>query len=422
MRKQKIMEDTIKKKKLTPTRFVNLPPELHAKILSSLDITEIKPLLFASRKCNTIVTNNYLLWKSFHDFCIKSEFIFFRSPLAFINRLRQRYLNHTYIRRGVKEMRNEVETGQTDITKMLYDSKTDIVYTASDDNSIKAMNNSGVAAVFAGHGGGIWTFKLHDKYIVSGSIDKKIKIWDRQNVICLQSLAGHRSTIRCLEIDDEHIVSGSRDADIRVWDYNGNCLHVLQEHTESVRCIDTHKNLLVSGSYDGGVILWDYKKGTKLANLKTHSARVYTVKITDEYIASSGQCCYIYVSDLQGTLKYTLKEHRSIVAWIDIIDHTLISSGADGMCIAWDLKTGTKLFSIVEKHHITAMKYHNDLLLICTNNTANLYSFKTGNFVRNILNSKILIYDAVFEDNKIIIASKNTHNKTEITRIVYKKI
>lgn len=422
MHKQKIMNTTHKKKRLTPTHFTSLPSELHAKILSFLEITELKPFLFSGRKSNTIVTSNYLLWKNVHDSCVKSEFVFFRSPLAFINRLRQKYLNHNYIKRGVKEMRSEVETGQIDITKVEYDSKTDIIYTSSDDSTIKAINNTEVVSTFVGHGGGVWTFKLHKDYLVSGSIDKTVKIWDIKSYMCLYTLVGHRSTIRCLELDDEHIISGSRDGDVRVWDYNGNCKYVLQEHSESVRCIDIHNNLLVSGSYDGGVILWNFKRGTKLANLKTHSARVYTVKITSKYIASSGQCCHIYVSDTSGTLKYTFKEHRSIVAWIEIIDDVMISSGADGACIAWDLLTGSKMYTITEKHHITAMKQFNDLLLVCTNNICNLYNFKTGKFIRNIGNSKILNYDAVFEDNKVILASKNTHNKTEVTKIVYKKI
>lgn len=411
-----------KKKKFTPANFIDLPAELHAKILSSLDITEVKPFLFASRKCNTIVTNNYLFWKNIHDERIKTDFIFFRSSIAFINRLRQKYLNFHYVKCAIKEIRNEVETEQTDITKIIYDKDNDIVYSSSDNHTIKAMGTSEIKISFLGHEGGIWAFKLHKHYLISGSIDKTIKIWNRENAVCLSTLSGHRSTVRCLEVDDEHIISGSRDNSIKVWNYNGNCIYTLQEHTDSVRCIDISNNLLVSGSYDGSVILWDFKKGIKLANLKTHTSRVYTVRITDKYIASSGQCCYIHVSDTNGTLKYTFKEHRSTVAWIDIIDDVLIGSGADGMCVAWNLNTGDKIFSIQEKHHITAMKHFNGILLLCTNFICNIYSLKTGLFIRNISNGKQANYDAFFDDNKIILASKNTNDKTEITRIVYKKI
>lgn len=280
---------------------------------------------------------------------------------------------------------------------------------------------SNTYSVFVGHQGGIWTFDHNDKYLVTGSTDKTVRIWSISNCVCVHILKGHRSTIRCLRIADDMIISGSRDSEIRVWDFNGDCLHVLRGHSLSVRCLDVKDRHLLTGSYDGSVILWDYKTGKKLKDLKRHIQRVYAVKITDNYIISSGQCSNIYVSDRNGNLKHVLKEHKSVVVWLEIIGAFLLSAGADGNIIKWNLNSGEKEYQILERKHTTALKYYNGCVIIATNQSLNMYDFRSGRFVKCLLCNCEAINTLHFDQCGILIGCKKD-GKTKIVSITYKQI
>jgi WD40 repeat protein len=58
------------------------------------------------------------------------------------------------------------------------------------------------------------------KFIISGSIDNKIRVWERESGRQLQELKGHNDWVYCVAIslDSKFIVSGSLDTTIRVWE------------------------------------------------------------------------------------------------------------------------------------------------------------------------------------------------------------
>jgi WD40 repeat protein len=59
-----------------------------------------------------------------------------------------------------------------------------------------------------------------NKFIVSGSIDKTIRVWDRESGTQLKKLKGHNGWVNSVAIssDNKFIVSGSQDKTIRVWE------------------------------------------------------------------------------------------------------------------------------------------------------------------------------------------------------------
>ncbi len=54
-------------------------------------------------------------------------------------------------------------------------------------------------------------FSKDVKYIISGSLDNSIKIWERETGSEIQTLIGHNDAVTCVEIskDDKYIISGS---------------------------------------------------------------------------------------------------------------------------------------------------------------------------------------------------------------------
>ncbi|EJW01532.1 hypothetical protein EDEG_00423 [Edhazardia aedis USNM 41457] len=397
---------------MNPEKFYSLPCELHYKILQNLSLSQTRTFMFSNKKNYSILHKNYQFWRDKYLNEYEEEDQSFDTVEEFKEKIKEKITNRLAVIRGDGEIKYDINSDQLDITHII--TKGEYIFCSSDDQRIKIYRNRVLESVLSGHFGGVWAFDVTNNFIVSGSTDKTIRIWERSSGACLHVLKGHRSTIRCLKATESHIVSGGRDSFIKVWDFMGNLLHTLNAHSLSVRCIDTYQNLVVSGSYDGTVVVWDFIDGKKLYNLKYHLQRVYCVKIDKKYIISGGQDGNIFVSNHSGNLLHSLKGHRSIVAWLAINYENkreyLFSSGADGNVVKWDMHTGQKEYTIHEQAHITGMKIYNGLMVVARNNGVNLYSTKSGKLIRSLLDNALLVYDITFVDNRIIIGYKSANS------------
>jgi WD40 repeat protein len=83
----------------------------------------------------------------------------------------------------------------------------------------------------SGHSSFILAVAIDPKgeYIVSGSDDKTVKIWELETGKLVNTLKGHSSSVRAVAIDPkgEYIVSGSDDGTVKVWD-----LKIMNESTK----------------------------------------------------------------------------------------------------------------------------------------------------------------------------------------------
>lgn len=136
--------------------------------------------------------------------------------------------------------------------------------------------------VLVGHRAAVNVVDFDEKYIVSASGDRTIKVWNTSTCEFLRTLNGHKRGIACLQYRDRLVVSGSSDNSIRygwtraqrciesasisffffalyrLWDIEcGACLRVLEGHEELVRCIRFDSKRIVSGAYDGKIKVWD---------------------------------------------------------------------------------------------------------------------------------------------------------------------
>jgi len=99
------------------------------------------------------------------------------------------------------------------------------------------------------------------KTLVSGSDDRRIKIWQLSTRQELRTLNGHSSTVTCLAIspDGQTLISGSKDHTIKIWDLStGQELGTLTGHYGTVTClaISADGQTLVSGSQDQTIKVW----------------------------------------------------------------------------------------------------------------------------------------------------------------------
>lgn len=112
--------------------------------------------------------------------------------------------------------------------------------------------------VLVGHRAAVNVVDFDEKYIVSASGDRTIKVWNTSTCEFVRTLNGHKRGIACLQYRDRLVVSGSSDNSIRLWDIEcGACLRVLDGHEELVRCIRFDSKRIVSGAYDGKIKVWN---------------------------------------------------------------------------------------------------------------------------------------------------------------------
>ncbi|KAH9518630.1 Lissencephaly-1 B [Bulinus truncatus] len=104
--------------------------------------------------------------------------------------------------------------------------------------------------------------KRSGPFLLSGSRDKTIKMWDVSVGICLFTMAGHDNWIRGIVFHPggKYILSASDDKTIRVWDIQNKRNHkTLLAHPHFVTSIDMHRNApyVITGSVDQSVKVWE---------------------------------------------------------------------------------------------------------------------------------------------------------------------
>lgn len=101
------------------------------------------------------------------------------------------------------------------------------------------------------------------------------------------TLEGHEKGVNCIDYysgaDKPYIVSGSDDQTVKIWDYQTrNCVQTLNFHQHNVECVSFlgDRPLILSGSEDGTVVLWNsstYRNETVLSyNLERCWSSVYS--------------------------------------------------------------------------------------------------------------------------------------------------
>jgi len=103
---------------------------------------------------------------------------------------------------------------------------------------------------------------LPGPFLVSGSRDKTIKIWEANTGVCLMTLVGHDNWVRSVQFHPggKYLMSCSDDKTIRTWDIkNQRCAKTLLAHEHFCTTFDFHNSapVMITGSVDLTAKVWD---------------------------------------------------------------------------------------------------------------------------------------------------------------------
>ncbi|OMJ71138.1 hypothetical protein SteCoe_30726 [Stentor coeruleus] len=100
-----------------------------------------------------------------------------------------------------------------------------------------------------------------NRYLVTGSEDKTIRIWDIIDNRQISIISGHESTVTCisLSLNNTFIVSGSTDCTIRLWDFQSKDQRSFFNFHSKVNCLVIAKNdtIVVVGFDDNFIRVLD---------------------------------------------------------------------------------------------------------------------------------------------------------------------
>ncbi|TFK65886.1 WD40 repeat-like protein [Pluteus cervinus] len=197
-------------------------------------------------------------------------------------------------------------------------------------------------------------FSPDGKYVVSGSEDKTVRIWEVETGQQKgPSLEGHDNYVTSVAFspDGKYVVSGSDDNTMRIWEVETGQQKgtSLEGHNNSVNSVSFSPDgkHVVSGSWDKTVRLWEVETGQqKGLSLEGHDGSVYSVAFSPngKYVVSGSDDNTVRVWKVEtgqqtGT---SLEGHNNFVKSVAFSpDGKYVVSGSwDSTVRIWDIKTG----------------------------------------------------------------------------------
>ena len=394
--------------------FSRLPPEISSLIISFLDLEHILRLEQVSRYVHELVQRNIQLWYRLSEFERRKGLrdLSEMDVSAFKLMCKQNEQTRSNWKTGNSTTLNFQAHGSFVITCLI--TTEDYILTASDDATVKlwTAKNGLLKRTLLGHQGGVWALDCNTQYIVSGSTDRSLKIWNYDGV-CLNDLVGHTSTVRCLKIVNQFIVSGSRDHTLRIWNFDGRCLHTLQGHTESVRCLDIIPSkepletaigtLVVSGSYDADLRIWSLQTAECIQILQGHTSKIYSVVCQNDLIASGSQDATVRLWDLDGICLSILEGHRSLVGELAFHRNFLISSSTDSQLRIWNTRSALCVDRIHASSSISCFAVDADRIVWGSDRFVRMYCWKTKK-VYTLLENVDVVWKCRFDFDSLVVA------------------
>ncbi|MCJ1476573.1 hypothetical protein MMC13_005239 [Lambiella insularis] len=205
----------------------------------------------------------------------------------------------------------------------------------------------------------VYTIQYSGKFLVSGSRDRTLRIWNLDNQRLIgKPLAGHNGSVLCLQFDsretEDIIVSGSSDTDVIIWQFStGKIIKKLaRAHKESVLNLKFDERFLVTCSKDKTIKIWnrhELRPGDADYPLKGlpdgGKCPSYIIDLTNLPTPMDIDAC-LTQKQKQPLPKYTalmiIDSHGAAVNAVHIYKDQLVSASGDRSLKIWNIHSGVR--------------------------------------------------------------------------------
>ncbi|MCL6590464.1 MAG: protein kinase [Firmicutes bacterium] len=222
---------------------------------------------------------------------------------------------------------------------------------------------------FLGHTGAVTSvcFSPDGRYLLSGSHDSAVRLWERESGKTLMVFQGHLGLVNsvCFSPDGRFAASGSNDKTVRLWDLqSGKAAKILQGHTGAVNavCYSPDGDFVLSGAEDGTLRLWDRTSGKELKAFGSYPPFPSGIRAA----CFSPDGAYVLAGYSDGTITLwkvangeeiaVFKERGSPIqaAVFSLDGHYALSGDMDGMIRRWRVDIGHEV-KVFRGHDFTIL-------------------------------------------------------------------
>ncbi|CEL56956.1 Vegetative incompatibility protein HET-E-1 OS=Podospora anserina GN=HET-E1 PE=4 SV=1 [Rhizoctonia solani AG-1 IB] len=166
-------------------------------------------------------------------------------------------------------------------------------------------------------------------------------------------MRGHEAFVESVDYSpsDQYIVSGSYDNSLRIWDANtGTDMHgPMKAHSNWVRCVrfSPDSSVVVSGSDEGTVQIWDVATGQHVMQLLQGDDSILSVGFSSDghKVVCGSRKMYVVDRYTGNAVIEPITGHRSWIRSAEFSpDGKRLVSGSDDFTVRiWDAQTGKQL-------------------------------------------------------------------------------
>ncbi|GBG34986.1 F-box/WD repeat-containing protein 7 [Hondaea fermentalgiana] len=243
-----------------------------------------------------------------------------------------------------------------------------------------------------GHHGSITALAYAERRIISGGVDRMIRVWqDRRPFKCELLLSGHEATIWSLWADAVKLVSGDAAHCVRVWSLkqNGICVRIIPAlHNRAVTCIAVDHYAMATAGPDLEVRVWPYALdpgagSDPKANGKRfigHDCPISCVILSATELISGGEDGRIFIWDVASVTRlHICVGHNAPIRSLQADATKLVSASLDATICVFDVSSGNRLLTLRgHEDKILAMQFDSWRILSASTDGTMRYWFWSG--------------------------------------------
>lgn len=269
--------------------------------------------------------------------------------------------------------------------------------------------NCHISLEIQAHESDILCLEKYKNYIISGSSDKTIKIWDINSEKIITTLNSHNSAIHNLLVWDDRLISVSSDKTIKIWNLENLKLEcTILAHTNHIYSITGSNDFFATSSLDKTIKFWNLKERKLLKVIKTGDYTAWTIIKEDNKVFAGLTDGSLNIYDFNsGELLYSYKAHNDSITSLKVNDKFIFTASKDKSIKVWN-KSNFELIKNLTGHNnaIWNLLISNDNLLSCSDDkTIKIWSINSGLLKQSLSCSYEWLSSLINIKNKIVTAS-----------------